>query len=282
MPSHYTHLCFGRHVVEAMPEQLRTAVWKHKHCYLAGLQGPDPLFYYHPLGNNRVRELGSQIHSASGRAFFAHGVQVLRRESTPQRESYLAGCICHYMLDTACHPYVEGELARRGIHHLQVETELDSALLLERGIDLYRRDLMSYLWPGEELTQAAAPFYEGLTEKEVNGAFRAMKRYVPFTRWKNDLLRQSIKTLLTLVGMKEESLGVLVEPNLHPHLQEAVAELKARMLREIAPTVAEIDGFFRTVAGEQPLSPRFAPSFDGEEVGASHEIDCLGAQLGTV
>lgn len=282
MPSHYTHLCFGRHVVEAMPEQLRTVVWKHKHCYLAGLQGPDPLFYYRPLGNNPVRELGSEIHRRSGRDFFEHGAQVLRQQGTPERRSYLAGCICHYMLDTACHPYIEGELARQGIHHLQVETELDSTLLMEHGIDLYRRDLVSYLWPGEELTQAAAPFYEGLTEREVDGAFRAMKRYVPFTRWKNDLLRHTIKALLSLGGMSQESLGVLVEPTLDPDLTEAVAALKERMLAEVAPTVEEIEKFFQTVEIGGALSPRFGRSFDGEEVGRSYEINGFGAQLGTV
>lgn len=283
MPSHYTHLCFGRHVIEAMPEHLRDAVWKHKHCYLAGLQGPDPLFYYRPLvKHNPVRQRGSEIHQESGRAFFSPAMQVLRQEKTPQRASYVAGCICHYMLDTACHPYIEGELARHGIGHLQVETELDSTLLLERGVDLYRPDLVAYLWPGEELTQAAAPFYQGLTEKQVDGSFRAMKKYVPFTRWKNNLLRRSIKGVLSLVGMKQADLGVLVEPTLNPDLAWAVAELRKKMMDEVAPTVEEIQGFFQAVEGKQPLSRRFDASFDGEEVDMRYEIDTVGAQLGTV
>lgn len=283
MPSHYTHLCFGRYVIEAMPEQLRDQVWKHKHCYLAGLQGPDPLFYYRPLvKHNRVRQQGSDIHAESGRVFFTQAMQVLRREPTPQRASYVAGCICHYMLDTTCHPYIEEELARHGIGHLQVETELDSTLLLERGMDLYRRDLVAYLWPGEELTQAAAPFYPGLTDKQVDRAFRAMKKYVPFTRWKNNLLRRSVKGVLSLAGMKQADLGVLVEPTLNPDLTWAVEELRKKMMDEVAPTVEEIQGFFQAVEGNQPLSRRFDASFDGEEVGTHDEIDRFGAQLGTV
>ena len=89
-------------------------------------------FYYHPLTPNAVSRLGNAIHDEPGTAFFERARSVMHTMATPSRRSYLAGFLCHYMLDSRCHPYIDGHPSLS--HHL-IETELE---------DVYKRQSLTY------------------------------------------------------------------------------------------------------------------------------------------
>ena len=125
MPSHYAHWYFGGLVRKALPAPLAELVESQPEPFLAGLQGPDVLFHYHPLRTNPVKREGSAIHDRSGLRFFEAARETLKAADTPAARSYLAGFLCHYMLDTACHPLVEEGMAASGASHSSVETDLD-------------------------------------------------------------------------------------------------------------------------------------------------------------
>ena len=53
--------------------------------------------------------------------------------------AYLYGVICHFALDSACHPYVEKMIHASGLSHSEIEMEFDRFLLTED-----HRDPLSY------------------------------------------------------------------------------------------------------------------------------------------
>ena len=61
MPAIYAHYSFGKKVFRQLPNDLKKIAGTYKREYLAGLQGPDFLFFYNPLRKNRYGELGSRI-----------------------------------------------------------------------------------------------------------------------------------------------------------------------------------------------------------------------------
>ena len=118
MPSMYAHYHFGGKVFKALPKSARDIINKNRELYLIGLQGPDILFYYKPLGKNRVNGYGYGMHDRPAEEFFRGAAE--RYENCGKDEamlSYLLGFICHFALDSACHGYIEKKIETDGVCH---------------------------------------------------------------------------------------------------------------------------------------------------------------------
>ena len=81
MPSTYAHYIFGQQIRGRLSGYERKVIDKYPELFNIGLHGPDILFYYRPLGKNKVNQLGSRMHSESGAKFFVHAVKHLTRIS---------------------------------------------------------------------------------------------------------------------------------------------------------------------------------------------------------
>ena len=67
MPASYTHQCFGDDLLRYMNSDHKTLIKQYKNLFNLGLQGPDLLFYYHPLKKNRVQDIGIKMHQLPAR-----------------------------------------------------------------------------------------------------------------------------------------------------------------------------------------------------------------------
>lgn len=136
MPNIYTHYFEGMQALAAMPEQLRNRISPEP--YRFGLHGPDFLFYYNtaPLRPNlRVPILGSGIHRRNTGEFLAAMLDFAANETGARRvtaESYMAGFLGHYALDTTAHPYVY-YFSKTSKNHTLFETLMDACLLKMHG-----------------------------------------------------------------------------------------------------------------------------------------------------
>lgn len=129
MPATYAHYRFGAQMLGSMPADLSRTAKRHRRLFDVGLHGPDLFFYYHPAFNTRVGKLGSKFHKQTGREFFTRVCRSLRLEPSEAGQAYLYGVLCHYALDTQCHPLVETVSAEAGVSHTCLETEFDRFLL---------------------------------------------------------------------------------------------------------------------------------------------------------
>lgn len=70
MPASYTHQHFGNQVLSRLDHpKIVEIINNNRNYYNIGLQGPDILFFYHPLKNNYVNELGNRLHQEIARDF---------------------------------------------------------------------------------------------------------------------------------------------------------------------------------------------------------------------
>ena len=108
MPSTYAHYIFGQQIRGRLSGYERKVIDKYPELFNIGLHGPDILFYYRPLGKNKVNQLGSRMHSESGAKFFVHAAKVLHTHDQYEKHlAYVYGVLCHFALDVTCHGYVE-------------------------------------------------------------------------------------------------------------------------------------------------------------------------------
>ena len=136
MPSTYAHRRFGADVLVQLPRELREKITPYRPLYDMGLHGPDLMFYYRALQSNPVNRLGNAMHEQPGRVFFtrARGVVNTARNQNAAL-AYALGFVCHFALDSTCHPYVERYTRESGVSHCEIETEFDNQLMREDGLD---------------------------------------------------------------------------------------------------------------------------------------------------
>uniref|UniRef100_UPI003D7C7680 zinc dependent phospholipase C family protein n=1 Tax=Butyricicoccus sp. TaxID=2049021 RepID=UPI003D7C7680 len=104
-----------------------------------GAQGPDILFFYHPLTENSINRVGHRMHEERVDRMFQALTAACSHSHTPEATAYLLGYCCHYILDRSAHPFVTyianyridplyPQLSLSAQHNL-CESELDRALI---------------------------------------------------------------------------------------------------------------------------------------------------------
>ena len=136
MPAVYAHECFGRAVAAQLDGEVAEVIRKYDASFQIGLQGPDIFFFFGAHTDNPVVRFGEHLHNVSAAPFFANAPGVIRQKGRMSREyAYLCGFVCHFILDSECHPYVEEMIKETGVQHLEIEEEFEKLLLKEDGKD---------------------------------------------------------------------------------------------------------------------------------------------------
>ena len=197
MPTTYTHDIFGKEVFKRLPEEIKDTIRGGKGLYRIGLHGPDIFFYYHPVTNNPLVELGNKMHAEIAAPFFEQSVEQFRKKPSTGLASYLMGFACHYVLDSACHGYIGEYESKSGASHAEIETELDRYLMLRE-----RKVLFSYLPAGvlEPTTancKVIARLFPQIGYKLIQKSISSMKFFDKLLTCKTNL-----KEKIILNGMK--------------------------------------------------------------------------------
>lgn len=261
MPSTYAHRRFGAQAAARLQEPLRDLVARHRALYDIGLHGPDILFYYHPLRANPVSGRGNAMHDQPGAAFFAAARGVLRTAEDPEAAlAYLLGFVCHFALDSTCHPYVERYTREQGITHCEIETEFDNQLMRKDGQDPLRFFTAGHIRPTEENARIIAPFYNGLTVPQVTGALRGMVTVHRCLQTSNAAKRWLILTVMRLAGKYEALHGLVANPQPNPDCAASGRQLE-QLYEQALPLAVRL---MTEYADGKPLDPAYQHTF-GEE-----------------
>ena len=165
MPDAYTHLRTARHA--AALAGIEPPVLP---AFLAGANGPDPLFVYrfwdpHPTVD--LPALGQRMHREKAGAFLA---ALSRLAQTPAQRSYAAGFVMHNTLDSLAHPYVALITQKGGVYdipqgHSYFESALDTALWrLDFGHGLPSSRQSAPVLSGPDLAQVASLLQNAIAE----------------------------------------------------------------------------------------------------------------------
>ena len=129
MPCLYAHDVFGEKVREQLPERIKYCIKQYEDCYKWGLQGPDFMFFCNIPTGKKIKKMGHRIHRQSLNTYLEKVISIVQEKGVESPESvYLLGFLCHFMLDSQCHPYVNA-WKEEGYSHADTEKAFDQYLV---------------------------------------------------------------------------------------------------------------------------------------------------------
>ena len=214
MPSTYAHYRFGVAMLPGLPGDVRRTIGRFRRLFDVGLHGPD-IFFYHPmLPKGADQSPGRKFHRQNGRDFFQRVCRVTRMEKSEAAQAYLYGVLCHYALDSICHPFVKEQAERGPATHTEIEAEFDRFLLELDGKRPPESQDMSphlHLTPGE--CETVAKFYPGMTARSVGNCVANMARCTKLFATPEGARRTVLRKGMEALGPKISGLLMTVGPN---------------------------------------------------------------------
>lgn len=257
MPSTYAHARFGQQAAKGLPGPVRLTVQRFQRLYDVGCYGPDFFFYYQPLFPTKMRALGSRFHKKTGREFFETAARHLRENPSEGGQAYLYGVLCHYALDSVCHPLICPASAQGCPSHTELEVEFDRHLLtLDGRVPAHRQNLgrnLRLTW-GECVTISG--FYPPATAYTVRQGFGVMSLACRALSMKN---RGLLRAAFRLGG--EQAPRLVMESGPNPRCAQFIEPLEQLydQALERYPTLAAQLGDLLT--NGTALGPEFQASF---------------------
>ncbi|MBQ7353895.1 MAG: zinc dependent phospholipase C family protein [Clostridia bacterium] len=245
MPAIYAHRVFGEAVINTLSPTLVDPLMDHLPLFQMGLHGPDLLFYYQPFFKTPLGALGNLLHRCTGRQVIETMLEVTRRLPEEDRDAGLAytlGFACHYLLDSACHPYVEQLVKSGKAPHCTIEGEFDLWLIHGEGKIPTETDPVSHL---AELSAAdcavIATYFAALSHlvypeaplkerpRKIVSAYRMLMRLSHIFSSRYGALRGFAHAGLFLTGGHEERKGLVYKKAHDPAFEGCCAQLFSLM-----------------------------------------------------
>lgn len=240
MPAFVTHALFGERVKAAITDlEVKKAIETFPDAYFWGLQGPDLLFFRKAVsGRSELPAYGGRMHrEQTDDLFYQMGRYIADLERLEEKMcigSYMAGFICHYMLDCTTHPYVyflqnrehatHPKRTPSNIHH-RLESDIDSAihrLWLKGSVRNYQ--VRGKNLPREATKMQIAKLYHFLLwrlyripvdTKEIEAAFADTLHLLALTVSKRSGVLEKMGLVgESLVGKKEDFTGHIRRANI--------------------------------------------------------------------
>lgn len=262
MPALYAHNQFGNKVLQKLDAGKRASILKYLRQFRIGLQGPDYLFFYKPLSKNPVSQIGYQIHERPAKEFIEYARNVVRERGTDSPEyAYILGFICHFALDSECHPFVAAEITRTGVGHVEIESEFEKMLMRKNGEDPLSYPVGKTFPTDKDTAECVARFYEGVEPKEAHKALKSMRRYKSVLVAPGKVKRGILDKGMKLSGQYDALQGHLLKPADNPKCAASNEGLYTRFKNAVAVAEELIYNFDSYLNGGE-LSERFDRNFE--------------------
>ena len=243
-----------------LPEALQRSISRFPQLYNVGLHGPDFFYFYQPLFRTQIGSLGDWFHNLTGTEFFERAVRHLADAPSEGARVYLYGVLCHYVLDSVCHPLIVSATAGKTPGHTELETEFDRELLTRDGkIPAWRQYLgrrFRLTW-GECVTVAG--FYPPATAYSVRRGFFMMSAVNRLTTMKN---RRLLQAILNLGGEYGRQMVMHSRPN--HRCTALISQLDALYGEALSRYPGMAEQLTAYIENGTPLGESFCGNFSGE------------------
>lgn len=258
MPTTYAHYTFGKEVLKELKGDLKQIIIENIDLYNIGLHGPDILFYYNPLKSNDINRKGNKIHEESLNVFLTKARNLLYKSNNEKEKklSYIMGFICHFMLDSECHPYIRQKESNI-LSHNEIESEFDRIFMINNGLNPISFKPTEHLNPNRVYAECISLFY-GIDSEVILKTLKSMKFYLNFLVSPSRLKRSII---LKVIGNYDNMKGLIMNYEPNPSCAEITENLHKLYLNAIIPTVNILYDFYDAINDEQPLNERFKRNF---------------------
>ncbi|MCR5488115.1 MAG: zinc dependent phospholipase C family protein [Lachnospiraceae bacterium] len=267
MPATYAHYRFGKDVYRALPKDIKQVIQDYRHAFCVGLHGPDVLFYYKPMEDNRVSEAGYDMHKKTAKPFFTGSRYLIR--NTYQKDklyaeeelSYILGFICHYALDHGCHGYIRSYEEANGVSHCEIETEFDCALLRIDGRDLSKYSLSGHIVPSLRNAQIVSEFFPAISDREALDSLRSMKHCIAIQQGRRPLQLFAMKLYARMTGKYHTLIGTVIKKHPDRRCEESNRRLLELYQKSVSIAVVLIKDYLNT---NKELGGGFSHSYEGD------------------
>lgn len=261
MPAAYAHYSFGKHVLKNLDEDIKNILLKNRTLYNIGLHGPDILFYYKPLESNFINKTGHDLHLQNSDVFFNNAKKVISNSSNFEATcSYIIGFICHFMLDSECHPLVRKK-EKSGISHNEIETEFERFLMERDNINPLSHKPTKHIIPSNENAKYISHFFEGVTPEKVLESLKFMKFYLNLLSAPGIVKRALLITLMKITGSYNNMIGLIMKKEPNKECIDVCNDLYSAYLNAIKPTTEIINEYYRELKNSKPINNRFSRNF---------------------
>ncbi len=264
MPAFYAHYRFGCGVLENAPPDVQAVCRENRALFDIGLHGPDLFFFYRPVLPNRVNRIGHDAHRRSGREFLVRGKKVLAAAKDKRAvRAYLYGLLCHFALDSVCHPYVAEAMATYDLTHAAVETAFDRFLLTRDGLDPLRFDPCGHFEVTRRNAAVIAPFYPPALTDTVEKSLHGMVFYGRVLFNQNRIFRAAADKALYITLHHDAIADMMMTPQPDARCaqsSERLTELYGEALALAQTLFSEADDYLET---GKSAGPAFDKTFEG-------------------
>ena len=271
MPAFYAHHTFGEQVISYLPPSFQENFLSKTDCCVLGFQGPDILFYHKPFSSNEIKTKGMDLHLTSAKNFFIDcAKKILSASGETQRAlaSYVAGFICHFSLDNACHGYIY-KLEDTGVSHGRIESEFDKYLKAKDGKKVRGYNAASVVKnKNGTVSKAVAEILE-VPEPAVKKAMRTIKTVNGLFSSRSKAFHRLAHRVLKRGNAEKKFGGMFLHFEDDPDCVKLNPTLEKQLKNAIEPTARRIEYFFenlQTIATTGEIDPVFDKDYKGEKI----------------
>jgi hypothetical protein len=266
MPSLYAHNKFGKLVIAGLSKEEKEIIRQYPRSFRIGLQGPDFLFFYKAYFVNKINQTGVKYHHQDAYPFMENAVKIIQEYGKDSPEySYILGFICHFVLDNACHPYINKFIDKTGCGHIEIEGDLDRLIISSDGYVPQYYPMHKLIPTDFDTAMSIEPFFKDsyINAHVIQGCLkwmRLIKRFfVAPRKTKRTLIDFCMRSTFHYKKLKGHV--VLSKPNKKCQRESDFLYFKLKGAVEDAWKL--IGNFQQAVEDSSELSPDFHKDFNG-------------------
>ena len=257
MPTTYAHDLFGKMVYHRLDPEIQEKIKKYQTTYQIGLHGPDILFYVRPFHKNRFNQMAHRLHREEAAGFFERGRELYQKTGNEEILVYLLGFICHFMLDSTCHPYISEYMKKTGARHDEIETEFDRALMVRTGKDPFHYPPGSVIRIEKNSVDAISEVMEGMNHKDIVRALMGTKFYTRLPICDSEKKRKVKLAVARILFMYRLADGRIIRGEPKDICLESTQHLTQLFLQTVPEAAAMINEYYKQRNGLDRLNVRF-------------------------
>ena len=257
MPTTYAHDLFGKMVYHRLDPEIQEKIKKYQTTYQIGLHGPDILFYVRPFHKNRFNQMAHRLHREEAAGFFERGRELYQKTGNEEILVYLLGFICHFMLDSTCHPYISEYMKKTGARHDEIETEFDRALMVRTGKDPFHYQPGSVIRIEKNSVDAISEVMEGMSHKDIVRALMGTKFYTRLPICDSEKKRKVKLAVARILFMYRLADGRIIRGEPKDICLESTQHLMQLFRQTMPEAAAMINEYYKQRNGSDRLNVRF-------------------------
>ncbi len=180
MSFNYAHALTGFYALKNCKNIDQVGILAHKDAFFLGTMGPDPYYgdaYPPPFPGRARSDLADRLHALDLCALLTAMLSL--SDGSPVRTAYTMGFLCHVLLDSHVHPYIEARFP--GQLHTPAEIAMDIPLVRRANIPALLAPPATFykLDAADEIDALHADVFDRLFSLSTRGVYaRSLKKWL--------------------------------------------------------------------------------------------------------